>query len=962
MKKTISRAFSLFLVLAILVGVMPAVLADNVLTVTGDTVVVGGSSITLTATPSTDVNLDGFTWSWQKTGGNGEVTLSVNTTSTCTVSGKTAGSVTLTVTATKAATEPEGQPTTYTGTHTVTVEAVEAAGVTIDQGESASVAYGSEPQLTATVAPADSTDQVTWSVGPNDYIDVSASGKVSVKKAGGENITVTATAGTQHDTIKISTTKKDITASIKLTKSDLQPTETATATVELSGKVGSDDVSFTVSEWATKNDKVVTVKDGTVTAVATGTTQITAKGSLTGAAAANYNLTNGTTAEGVTTLTSADIKVANGSMTLDKTTASLMSGSKETAVFEVKDVVTPADDTQYTLTYTKSSKGDNADVTVAIGNDNKVTISAPKGVGEVAVTIIAKSGETIIAQKTIYIGVYDEVDITGTLLSNVSKFDADERVFASLYKGKTKCYTLADALKGVEGMSLVKFGSDGSPYFHFSPTSVNISMLSSLEITVQAAGTKTISYDIYSANDVLIRKGVMKLTANNADGDIVYTGSYGDKVIFDASDFSDFWSDKKSDGVVSGSLGYVKFEDLRDYTDYLNYGTLWRNTACSDTLLTSDKYTTSSRTGYYLLDNVTYKIKSTVTSPVSVRIPFTAYGATSGQSVKGVVEIRINQESTGIYATGIKFGSGSSSVDSLAEQIADTYYANTGKTLSYVTFPNLSASTGKLFYDYDGILSSKRVSSTYKFYADPTGSQLDLDDVMFVPRAGLYDEVTINYKAYDVSGTTEYSGTLVLNVVQKTKSSQFSDVKANSYKWAADSVDFLYVEEVANGTSSSKYSPASSIKRGDFMLMLYRAFLEEDYDDYNVTTNFSDMTKGTTDYTKETYQAVGVAKALGIAQGTGGKFNPNNYITRQEAMALIYRTITLDEVDYDLNYSVSTDTSDFKDHSSVASYAKTAISYLIEHGIVIGSNDKINPKSNINRAEMAVILHRVLTY
>ena len=105
---------------------------------------------------------------------------------------------------------------------------------------------------------------------------------------------------------------------------------------------------------------------------------------------------------------------------------------------------------------------------------------------------------------------------------------------------------------------------------------------------------------------------------------------------------------------------------------------------------------------------------------------------------------------------------------------------------------------------------------------------------------------------------------------------------------------------------------------------------------------------------------MGVAEALGIVQGTGGKFHPNNYITRQEAMALIYRT--LDEVNYSLSYSVSTDTSDFKDYSSVASYAKTAISYLIEHGIVIGSNDKINPKSNINRAEMAVILHRVLTY
>ena len=109
MKKTISRAFSLFLVLAILVGVMPAVLAAGELTVTGDsTVVVGGSSIELTAVHSTGVSLDGFTWSWTKTSGEGEVTLSGASTPTCTVSGTKAGSVTLTVTATK--TEESEEP------------------------------------------------------------------------------------------------------------------------------------------------------------------------------------------------------------------------------------------------------------------------------------------------------------------------------------------------------------------------------------------------------------------------------------------------------------------------------------------------------------------------------------------------------------------------------------------------------------------------------------------------------------------------------------------------------------------------------------------------------------------------------------------------------------------------------------------------------------------------------------
>ena len=256
----------------------------------------------------------------------------------------------------------------------------------------------------------------------------------------------------------------------------------------------------------------------------------------------------------------------------------------------------------------------------------------------------------------------------------------------------------------------------------------------------------------------------------------------------------------------------------------------------------------------------------------------------------------------------------------------------------------------------DSLVASEVGTVVFPDYADNSNA---LDDVVFVPRAGLYGEVTLYYYAYDASGNNEYKGTIVLNVKEKTASSEFKDVTSSSHSWAADSVDFLSYEGIAEG-SNGKYRPSANITRGDFMLMLYRAFLEDEHKNDSITSNFSDVTKGSDTYSKETYQAVGVAKKLGIAQGTNGKFNPKSYITRQEAMTLIYRTLDVDN--YDLSYTVSTTTSSFKDYSSVASYAKTAISDLIGHGIVIGNNSKINPTSNITRAEMAVILHRVLTY
>ena len=120
------------------------------------------------------------------------------------------------------------------------------------------------------------------------------------------------------------------------------------------------------------------------------------------------------------------------------------------------------------------------------------------------------------------------------------------------------------------------------------------------------------------------------------------------------------------------------------------------------------------------------------------------------------------------------------------------------------------------------------------------------------------------------------------------------------------------------------------------------------------------MTKGSTSYSKETYQAVGVAKHLGIAKGSNGKFNPNSPITREEAMTLISRT--MDEIDWTLSYESYARASSFSDYGSVSSYAKDAITELVSHGVILGNNGKITPKSNITRAEMACILHRVLTY
>lgn len=458
--------------------------------------------------------------------------------------------------------------------------------------------------------------------------------------------------------------------------------------------------------------------------------------------------------------------------------------------------------------------------------------------------------------------------------------------------------------------------------------------------------TVSIPFTAWDSKDNYV-DGVVTIEVGDGEGDITYETEKNKKVTFDEDDFEEFWDDVSERG--DGDLDYVKF------TASPKYGKLHPSASSTSSVYTSDKFYFDASSGQKDLNTVTYEPQSNK-DDYTVEIPFTAYGEDDGE-YKGVVVVKVGETANGdtISSRGVVFGTAK-----VTKALEDAYEDETDGELEYVTFELPDVETGKLYYDFDGILNSDLVDDDEKYYVDPGKNELDLDKVCFIPAAGTKGKVTIEYTAYGDEGEEEFE--LTFNVALKNKSVKFNDVKPGSYDWAADGIDFMYYEGVVKGTNSANtlYSPANNISRGDFMLMLYRAFLKDEYEDETVTENFSDVKKGTSDYSKETYQAVGIAKELGIAKGNGGKFNPTASITREEAMALIYRT--LDEMDIELEYDSNKSTSSFTDYSKVSAWAKDAISDLIDHGIVVGSSGKISPKSNITRAEMAVILHRVLTY
>jgi len=165
--------------------------------------------------------------------------------------------------------------------------------------------------------------------------------------------------------------------------------------------------------------------------------------------------------------------------------------------------------------------------------------------------------------------------------------------------------------------------------------------------------------------------------------------------------------------------------------------------------------------------------------------------------------------------------------------------------------------------------------------------------------------------------------------------------------WSEDYINSLYEDGIVSGITETEYWPNANIRRGDFILMLYRAAGKPSV---RYTKGFSDVTPD-----KYYYDAVSWAAENGIASGTGnGKFGPSDPLTRQQAFTFVYRALSKLGISY--SNGLTSSLSAFSDASAVSEYAKLPTATLIKLGVVSGSGGKLNPNSELTRGEMAKIL------
>lgn len=508
--------------------------------------------------------------------------------------------------------------------------------------------------------------------------------------------------------------------------------------------------------------------------------------------------------------------------------------------------------------------------------------------------------------------------LTGQRLHYISFQTLPDFNLGTLYHGRTSANGM-----GARVTTTTKYFNSATPYIANLSFWATDNFRGGVEIpfTGCAVNGQTFTATLYIGSG----EGVGSGTA----GTVRYSVAGGGTVTFSGQDF-----DNACRQATNSALSYLRFGLPASGQGilYVNYRAGTASTALSAS-------TNLYRSGEVSIDKVTFVPAFGFAG--NVTIPFTAT-AINGREYQGTVEITVGSAS----ALGglVRYETGGAPVRVSAADIL----AAIGEQPSSLHLTGLpAASQGKLYYQYISPTKYSWMGNTtteYAFYGDPSVSNLT-----FVPKAGYAGIVDIPYTANTYSGT--FNGTIRITVSVSYSSRSFDDMGDYS-TGAKAAVDYLSGIGVVNGTGPRTYTPGASIRRGDFCLMLSRAF---QFSVANTSQGFSDVP-----WDSYYAQAVNEMYALGIVNGVGGgRFLPNDPLSRQDAALIIQRT--LEKAGISTPDGAASVLSAYSDYSKVSGYARGAVAGLVQLGLLPTSDGKLSPTENLTRADMAVLLHRAMT-
>jgi len=578
-------------------------------------------------------------------------------------------------------------------------------------------------------------------------------------------------------------------------------------------------------------------------------------------------------------------------------------------------------------------------------NLSSVTFTPGSKAGTYTVPYTAyNSSNTALTVGTLTITVKDAATGTGDITYNVkvgasvSLTDSD---FESWYENQTSAsYSLisvrfnslptAGAMKYSGSSSSLYFNTSTEYYTNGNGSGTSPKYLANVSYTAPStAGNYAVSFTCtgkYGTSTRTVSGTLMFCVNKGTVTDITYKAVYGQDLSLAESDFTAVY--KTATGSTATSPKFtIRFVTLP------SKGTLYRDG------YTTSAYKVTAGTSYnvnaaiataYDVDDITY-VPGKYTSG-SEAVTYQAYDAAGTLQYTGniVFNYTTNNKPMSCYSEGYTFAKGD--------------FVSTGDTdpVSYVMFTGISAG-GSLYRDYN-YGKGYPVGPSMKFYMSTsvTGGY-PITSLTFIPKAEYIGNVAMTYTAVTKAGKTS-TGTINMYCDARTSALKFNDVNAS---WVVPAVDFTSCWGLVTGSGGGTFNPTGTMQRAMLVTILYRMAGSPSVS--GLSNPFKDVPAGTW-YTN----AVIWASHNGVVNGTGKTtFSPTNPVARQDIAAILWR---YEGQPSGNAYALS----GYTDAGSISSYAKSAMQWAVSAGVITGSGSRLNPQASGTRAEVCVMLYRLL--
>ncbi len=377
-----------------------------------------------------------------------------------------------------------------------------------------------------------------------------------------------------------------------------------------------------------------------------------------------------------------------------------------------------------------------------------------------------------------------------------------------------------------------------------------------------------------------------------------------------------------------------------------------KETAAGTTTTTATNTSTTTAAGDKVTENkveqtVEKKDGTTATTVTTNTKTETADGSTKTEAV--VVETVVDKEGkeTTTSKTETKLDNGSTGTTTVAAdgsvtaevKVTNTAVSNAAKAETAVALP-MPAVAATTAAETAPVVALTVPNSTNSVSVEIPVAKASTGVVAVIVNADGTEEIVKTSVVTENGVVLAVDGDVTVKIMNNEK--EFSDTGDH---WAADAVTFVTAREVYNGTSATTFTPDGSMTRGMLTKVLHN--LEN-----NPETAFDGSFSDLNDHWAA--DSIQWAAENGIVGGySDGSFGADDNITREQLAVMLWRYAGSPESSHDL--------SQFGDAANISDYAKVALAWASEHGIVsgVGSNT-MDPQGNATRAQVATMLMRMM--